>query len=32
LPGDGALNIVDEHDEVIVKGIGISKRIIASAR
>ncbi len=22
LPGDGALNIVDEHDEVVVEGIG----------
>ena len=22
LPGDGALNLVDEHDEVIVEGIG----------
>ncbi|MEM4227832.1 MAG: 30S ribosomal protein S12, partial [Candidatus Caldarchaeum sp.] len=22
LPGDGALNVVDEHDEVIVEGIG----------
>jgi len=22
LPGDGALNIVDEHDEVLVEGIG----------
>jgi len=22
LPGDGALNVVDEHDEVIVQGIG----------
>jgi small subunit ribosomal protein S12 len=25
LPGDGALNSVDEHDEVIVEGIGGSK-------
>jgi len=25
LPGDGALNVVDEHDEVIVEGIGGSK-------
>lgn len=25
LPGDGALNIVDEHDEVIVEGIGGSR-------
>jgi small subunit ribosomal protein S12 len=25
LPGDGALNYVDEHDEVIVQGIGGSK-------
>jgi small subunit ribosomal protein S12 len=25
LPGDGALNYVDEHDEVIVEGIGGSK-------
>ena len=22
LPGDGALNLVDEHDEVVVEGIG----------
>ena len=22
LPGDGALNVVDEHDEIIVEGIG----------
>ena len=22
LPGDGALNVVDEHDEVVVEGIG----------
>ncbi|HDI42185.1 MAG TPA: 30S ribosomal protein S12, partial [Candidatus Bathyarchaeota archaeon] len=22
LPGDGALNVVDEHDEVIIEGIG----------
>jgi len=25
LPGDGALNVVDEHDEVIVEGIGGSR-------
>jgi len=25
LPGDGALNVVDEHDEVIVEGIGGSQ-------
>jgi len=25
LPGDGALNMVDEHDEVIVEGIGGSR-------
>jgi small subunit ribosomal protein S12 len=25
LPGDGALNLVDEHDEVIVEGIGGSR-------
>jgi len=25
LPGDGALNIVDEHDEVVVEGIGGSR-------
>jgi len=25
LPGDGALNVVDEHDEVIVDGIGGSR-------
>jgi small subunit ribosomal protein S12 len=25
LPGDGALNVVDEHDEVVVEGIGGSK-------
>ena len=25
LPGDGALNAVDEHDEVIVEGIGGSR-------
>jgi small subunit ribosomal protein S12 len=25
LPGDGALNAVDEHDEVVVEGIGGSK-------
>lgn len=25
LPGDGALNIIDEHDEVIVEGIGGSR-------
>ncbi len=25
LPGDGALNIVDEHDEMIVEGIGGSR-------
>nr|HDO80970.1 30S ribosomal protein S12 [Candidatus Bathyarchaeota archaeon] len=25
LPGDGALNFVDEHDEVIVEGIGGAK-------
>ncbi len=25
LPGDGALNVVDEHDEVIVEGIGGSE-------
>jgi len=25
LPGDGALNVVDEHDEVAVEGIGGSK-------
>jgi len=25
LPGDGALNCVDEHDEVVVEGIGGSK-------
>jgi len=25
LPGDGALNVVDEHDEVILEGIGGSK-------
>lgn len=25
LPGDGALNVVDEHDEVIIAGIGGSK-------
>ena len=25
LPGDGALNIVDEHDEVLVEGIGGSR-------
>ncbi|MEM2555853.1 MAG: 30S ribosomal protein S12, partial [Candidatus Caldarchaeum sp.] len=22
LPGDGALNVVDEHDEVLIEGIG----------
>ena len=25
LPGDGALNVVDEHDEVIIEGIGGSR-------
>jgi len=25
LPGDGALNVVDEHDEVLVEGIGGSR-------
>jgi len=25
LPGDGALNVIDEHDEVIVEGIGGSR-------
>jgi small subunit ribosomal protein S12 len=25
LPGDGALNVVDEHDEVVVEGIGGSR-------
>jgi len=25
LPGDGALNVVDEHDEVVIAGIGGSK-------
>jgi small subunit ribosomal protein S12 len=25
MPGDGALNVVDEHDEVIVEGIGGSR-------
>jgi small subunit ribosomal protein S12 len=25
LPGDGALNIIDEHDEVVVEGIGGSR-------
>jgi len=25
LPGDGALNVVDEHDEVVVEGIGGSQ-------
>jgi small subunit ribosomal protein S12 len=25
LPGDGALNVVDEHDEVVVEAIGGSK-------
>ncbi len=25
LPGDGALNVVDEHDEVIISGIGGSR-------
>jgi small subunit ribosomal protein S12 len=25
LPGDGALNLIDEHDEVIVEGIGGSR-------
>ena len=25
LPGDGALNIIDEHDEVLVEGIGGSR-------
>ena len=25
LPGDGALNVVDEHDEVIIEGIGGSQ-------
>jgi small subunit ribosomal protein S12 len=25
LPGDGALNVVDEHDEVLVQGIGGSR-------
>jgi len=25
LPGDGALNIIDEHDEVIIEGIGGSR-------
>jgi small subunit ribosomal protein S12 len=25
LPGDGALNLVDEHDEVIIEGIGGSR-------
>jgi small subunit ribosomal protein S12 len=25
LPGDGALNVVDEHDEVVVQGIGGSR-------
>jgi small subunit ribosomal protein S12 len=25
LPGDGALNIVDEHDEVVIEGIGGSR-------
>lgn len=25
LPGDGALNVVDEHDEAIVEGIGGSR-------
>jgi len=25
LPGDGALNVVDEHDEIIVEGIGGSR-------
>jgi small subunit ribosomal protein S12 len=25
LPGDGALNLVDEHDEIIVEGIGGSR-------
>lgn len=25
LPGDGAMNVVDEHDEVIVEGIGGSR-------
>jgi len=25
LPGDGAMNVVDEHDEVLVEGIGGSR-------
>ena len=25
LPGDGALNVVDEHDEVVLEGIGGSR-------
>jgi len=25
LPGDGALNVIDEHDEVIIEGIGGSR-------
>ncbi|MEM1581970.1 MAG: 30S ribosomal protein S12 [Candidatus Bathyarchaeia archaeon] len=25
LPGDGALNVVDEHDEVVIEGIGGSR-------
>jgi len=25
LPGDGALNVIDEHDEVVVEGIGGSR-------
>jgi len=25
LPGDGALNVIDEHDEVVIAGIGGSK-------
>ncbi|KYH40761.1 MAG: 30S ribosomal protein S12 [Candidatus Bathyarchaeota archaeon B26-2] len=25
LPGDGALNVVDEHDEVVISGIGGSR-------
>jgi len=25
LPGDGALNVIDEHDEVVVQGIGGSR-------